>query len=294
MGGATWSADVYASTSATYRSQDRSQLFSKRHMREDFDPKNITLRESCDSEQNPNSTPIIIGLDVTGSMGFIPEALAKEHLGTLVEGIHDTKPVSDPHIMMMAIGDITCDSAPLQVTQFEADIRIAEQLTDLYLEGGGGGNNYESYDLPWLFAARKTKIDSYDKRGVKGYLFTIGDEMPPVVARRDRLNESIGAEVQADMQLSELHDEVSERYNVFHLIMEEGGYFRRRGNDVTEAWGDILGRRALNVNDHTKVAEIIQSAIHVNEGMDVEDAISLWQDQATRDAVAYSLNKNKQ
>ena len=39
-------------------------------------------------------------------------------------------PVADPHMMIMGVGDAWCDRAPLQVTQFEPDIRIAEQLTD--------------------------------------------------------------------------------------------------------------------------------------------------------------------
>ena len=71
--------------------------------------------------------------DVTGSMGMIADALARKGLGTMVEEILARKPVSDPHIMCMGIGDVLYDRAPLQVTQFEADIRIAEQLEKLWL-----------------------------------------------------------------------------------------------------------------------------------------------------------------
>ena len=78
--------------------------------------------------------------------------------------------------MAMAIGDAECDRAPLQVTQFEADIRLADQLRELWIEGGGGGNRGESYHLPWAFAAMRTSTDCFERRGRKGYLFTIGDE----------------------------------------------------------------------------------------------------------------------
>lgn len=61
---------------------------------------------------------------------------------------------------------------------FEADIRIARQLEKLWLEKGGGGNCCESYTLPWYFAALHTAIDWFEKRGQKGYLFTVGDELP--------------------------------------------------------------------------------------------------------------------
>ena len=144
MGNASWSSTAYATRSADLRTKSRDEIFQKRAVRKDFDPHNIEIRESCDSEANPASHAIILGLDVTGSMGFIAEKIAKEGLGTLIEGIIEKQPVSDPHIMVMALGDIRFDQAPLQVSQCEADIRIADQLTDLWLESGGGGNDTES------------------------------------------------------------------------------------------------------------------------------------------------------
>ena len=140
MGMGSWNADSYANVSVARSKKSREEVFQQRSINKDFDPKRVVMRESCDSDDNPNSTAIIIGLDVTGSMGMVAEKIAKKGLGTLVESIHDRKPVTDPHIMMMAIGDINCDRAPLQVTQFEADLRISDQIVDLWLEGGGGGN----------------------------------------------------------------------------------------------------------------------------------------------------------
>ncbi len=289
MGGATWNSADYSTRSATYQNQSREEVFRQRRMREDFDPLNITVRESCDSEQNPNSTPVIVGLDVTGSMGFIAEHIAKESLGKLVEGIIDTKPITDPHIMMMAIGDIQYDSAPLQATQFEADIRIADQLTDLWLEGGGGGNQYESYDLPWLFAAEKTKIDSFDKRGIKGYLFTIGDELPPRTATSDRLKSRVGLNFQQDLAPNEALELAQEKYNVFHIIVEQGSFCRRRLHDVRAQWSELLGKRAIFLNDYKYISEVIQSVMQVSEGESPQDVIEQWQDSKCRDAVEYSL-----
>jgi len=289
MGGATWSADAYRSASATYSTKTRSELFSKRKINEDFDPKNIIMRESRDSEQNPRSTPIIIGLDVTGSMGMIAENIAKEGLGRLVEGILDSKPVTDPHIMMMAIGDIVHDDAPLQVTQFEADIRIAEQLTSLWLESGGGGNSYESYDLPWLFASEKTEIDSFSKRGVKGYLFTMGDELPPQIGSRQKLNEKIGVSLQCDTSINETLASAQERYNVFHLIIEEGSFARRDKHRVYQEWKHVLGKRAIRVNNYHYIPEIIQSVLEVSEGHDPVDVVAQWQSSAIKESVQYAL-----
>jgi hypothetical protein len=289
MGNATWDRSAYSTRASSYSGKSREQVFQKRSINKEFDPRYITVRESVDSDENPESTAIIVGLDVTGSMGFIAEHIAKNGLGTLVESIIDTKPVTDPHLMMMAIGDIQCDRAPLQVTQFEADIRIADQLTELWLEGGGGGNSYESYDLPWAFAARKTKIDCFDKRGKKGYLFTIGDELPPRTASRELIKESMGINSQTDMTADEYLKEAQERYNVFHVVVEEGHYFQHSGAMVRKNWTRVLGKKAIFLNDHKYISEVITAVIQVNEGMDPEDAISAAQGAGAKKAVEYAL-----
>ena len=62
----------------------------------------------------------------------------------------------DPQIMFGAIGDATCDRAPLQVGQFESDNRMDDDLGRILLEGGGGGQKTESYELAMYFMARHT------------------------------------------------------------------------------------------------------------------------------------------
>lgn len=289
MGNSSWDKREYAARSVSYSDRSREQLFQNKSIRKDFDPKNITIRESCDSEANPNSTALIFGLDVTGSMGFIAEKIAKEGLGTLVNGILDNKPVTDPHLMMMAIGDIGYDNFPLQVTQFEADIKIADQLLELYLESGGGGNSYESYDLPWAFAATKTAIDCFDKHGRKGYLFTIGDELPPVTARNQVLKDRVGIDMQSDVDIDQVLQEAQSRYNVFHVIVEEGNFARSRGKVVYEKWSELLGKKAILLDNHHNISQVIISVIMVNEGTSPDDAINQWDDNQVRDSVSRAL-----
>ena len=63
---------------------------------------------------------------------------------------------ADPQLMFGAIGDATCDRAPLQVGQFESDNRMDGDLEHILLEGGGGGQKTESYELAMYFMARHT------------------------------------------------------------------------------------------------------------------------------------------
>ena len=83
--------------------------------------------------------------------------------------------VADPQIMIGAIGDDQFDDVPLQVGQFESDNRIDDQLRDIFLEGGGGGDKREGYALAAYFLNTRAQTDAWDKRGRKGYVFFIGD-----------------------------------------------------------------------------------------------------------------------
>jgi hypothetical protein len=260
-------------------------------MKDSLNPLNVKVRESRDSVANPESNAIIVGIDVTGSMGMIAEALAREGLGVLFKEILDRKPVSDPHLMFMAIGDASCDTAPLQASQFEADARIIAQLTDIYLEGRGGGNDWESYNLPWYFAATHTSIDCFEKRGKKGFIFTVGDEFPAHPLTRAQILKVTGDSMQTDnLSNEELLTMVSRMYHVFHVIVEEGSCARRNLEGVTNAWKNVLGQNVLSLSDYTKLSEVIVSAIQVVEGEKKADVVKSWS-KATSLVVAKALGE---
>ena len=142
MGSGRWSDSDWKSYTKVnnYASKSIDEIFTKRSISDDLNPFG-KIRESRDSADNPKSTAIVVGLDVTGSMGVVLDAMARKGLNTLVNEIYNRKPVCDPHVMCLGIGDVECDRAPIQATQFEADIRIAEQLEKMFLERGGGGNS---------------------------------------------------------------------------------------------------------------------------------------------------------
>jgi len=252
--------------------KSRDQIFSQSGMHPDLDPAKIKFREAVDSNANPEATPIILGADETGSMGILAEQIIKGGLGTIMKELYARKPVPDPQIMCVALGDANCDSAPLQVTQFEASSDpLVEQIAKMYLEGAGGGNGGESYALAWFFAAYRTKCDAIRKRHRKGYIFTIGDESPHLLTTRSQLKTFLNAEGESDMDTRVLLDHVQKDWHVFHLIVKPVP-----DQQVEKNWKALLNERAIFVPDIERLAEGIVACIQLVEGAQPADVVSGW------------------
>lgn len=240
-----------------------------------FDPKQITVRESKASDINPHPTPVMVGLDVTGSMGRVVEAMRKG-LGTLFEQTIARKPVTDPHVLAIGIGDMGYDKAPIQATQFEADpVTIGKQVEELYLERGGGGNDHESYLGPLYFAAMRTSCDAF-KEGRKGFLFTVGDEEPQKVLTKEMVEKFFGDQIANDLTADDLLKMIEPNWHYFHLIVMEGSYASSAPDRTVKAWTDLIGQKAIRLTDHRKLSEVIISLMEVTVGRDKEEVIRSW------------------
>lgn len=288
MGGGSWKPSDWKTYSTSTARKTTKEIFESDKLDRDLNPHGVHVRESRDSVGHPQSTAVITALDVTGSMGMIADNLARKGLGILMQEILDRKPVTDPHLMVMGVGDVECDRAPLQVSQFEADITITKWLEKIFLEHGGGGNNYESYTLPWYFASLHTSIDCFEKRSKKGFLFTVGDEEPNPILTKDSIYRFLGSSTQSNLSADTLLAMASRMYHVFHVTIAEGDHARKYPTQVKNAWMNLLGQHSLWLSDHTKLAETIVSAIQITNGADANAVSDSWDNSTAlvvRDAV---------
>lgn len=286
MGSGRWDPGQWASYSSTAQAKTQQQIFTSTSLADELNPAKFSVRESRDSDHNPRSTPIILATDVTGSMGYLAEQIVKSGLGVIMKEIYDRKPVSDPHVMCMGIGDAFVDRAPIQMTQFEAEVDpLTRQLEKVYIEHGGGGNGGESYLAAWYGAAFRTACDAFEKRQKKGYLFTMGDEKCHDVLSGSQIRSFFGGtETPRDLTARQLLDAAQKDWEVFHLIV---GSYSYHGSEP--AWKKLLGERAIVVSDDSKLAEIIVSTIQVVEGASVNDVADSWSGDtsvAVRDALS--------
>jgi hypothetical protein len=152
----------------------------------------------------------------------------------------------------------------LQVGQFESDNRMDENLENIFLEGGGGGQRTESYELAMYFVARHTDIDCWNKRGRKGYLFMIGDEMAYPAVKRAEVRGLMGDGLERDIPLADIVRELQQRYQVFYILPKGASY----GGDRTILgfWRKLLGQHVLELDDPAAVCETIALTIGMMEG----------------------------
>ena len=264
MGSGSWTRDSFKSystsmgrsvsstgdVSGSYHAQD---MFKQRMIAPELNPLNV-MRECCDSQEHPNTIPVILGLDVTGSMGGAAVEVAKK-LNVVMTSLYEK--VTDVEFMIMGIGDLAYDHAPIQASQFESDIRIAEQLDKIYFEGGGGGNSYESYTAAWYFGIRHTKLDCWN-RGRKGIIITMGDEPLNPYLLKSQLSTATGDNLQGDVETKDLYEETSRKFDIYHLAVNDSQTsYRYHESGIKESFRKYLDENHLRVVSMDNIANAI-------------------------------------
>jgi len=258
-----------------YKTKSAREIFKERHLNKEMDPKDVKIRESRDSDDHPESISIIIALDHTGSMGSVPHHLVKEGLPNLMAKIMD-KGIKDPQILFLGIGDHKYDKAPLQIGQFESSDPLMDKwLTEVYLEGGGGGNGGESYLLAWYFASRHTAIDCMEKRGKKGYLITIGDEPTFRSIPEDAIKNIMGEVAPLpydeedwtpddELTAEDLLAEAKRKYEVYHIHIHQTKQGQMEKN--IDSWKDLIGDNLIVAEAKEDIPDIIAGIVCNNFG----------------------------
>ena len=271
MGTRSWSDSDYAAYTCvtkscsvddfTTMSFSAQELYKSRKLANVLNPYNV-MRECCDNEEHPNTTPVILALDVTGSMGNSTVKVAQQ-LNTIMTDIYASGAVPDVEFCIMAIGDLAYDEAPIQMGQFESDIRIAEQLDQVYFEGGGGGNTYESYTAVWYMGLNHCKLDCWS-RGKKGIIITLGDELPNPYLPVKGIERTVGDKVQGDIETKDLLPQALEKFDIYHISIDDAASSYQWHNErhyLDSKWTELLGAEHYKVCNLNNLAKTITDII---------------------------------
>ena len=211
--------------------------------------KNMTLNDG---------NPIVFALDVTGSMGEWSKVIY-DKMPMFFGQIKIQKYLNDPCLSFCAVGDVRTDCAPLQVSEFGKGAAIDEQICNLYLEGNGGGNNHESYDISAYFYANKVNLINCDIP----FFFLTCDEMYWEECSNNHFERLFGHKIPGELKKidsKESWKKLLEKYNVF--ILRKSLPNKNFEPNVQKIWVNTVGEeRVLKISNPKAVIDVVLGAI---------------------------------
>jgi len=206
-----------------------------------------------------NIDPIVFALDVTGSMGSWTKIIY-DKMPMFYGQIMMQKYLGDPSISFSAIGDSLYDKVPLQVSEFGQGKEIDQLISKMYLEGGGGGNTEESYELSAYFYTHQVGFTNANCP----YFFLTGDEGFFSEVQSSVLEQVLGVKLEKKTYKGkDFWKELMKKYNVFFIKKE----YYNDNNGTLQQWKDAVGdERILHITTPKACIDVMLVAIAITSG----------------------------
>lgn len=269
MGGTSYDRDVQSSSSSSGFSSggfasgaDSSAVAKEVLSRKRVDQSVLPRRRISTQCQ----APIVILLDVTGSNIEFARVFY-DKMPMCFGQIEQQGYLSDFDICFAATGDANSDEAPLQVCDFAAGLALDDWLAKLWLEGGGGGQRMETYELAAWYFSHYCDMPSAEQP----FFFIIADEAPYPDVKADQIRSIIGNET-SDMDSKQVFEELFKKFqgNVFILLNPYFGDTERWENEqIMKKWKEILGPRAehiIRLYEEKSIIDVILGVIALRSG----------------------------
>lgn len=205
--------------------------------------------------QTQSPTPLVIWVDVTGSMGDWPATIFSK-LPYLDHEMKTEYLGADAEVCFGAVGDAHSDRYPLQIQPFTKGTDMAKKLESLVIEKGGGGQFKESYELAALYTLFNIETP---KTVAKPVVIFIGDEMAYDWVTIPNASRQAKVKIASDMTAKAIFGDLKERFNPFLILkpyhLGEGSQINR---DVERFWVDLMGKdRIAYLDDPGRVVDVI-------------------------------------
>jgi hypothetical protein len=246
MGGGSYDRDVSGSDSGSSSSgsYDRTAYSTTAETKFSRSSQDKSTRSLGRSLTCTHKHPIVCGVDVTGSMGDWPKVIW-DKLPMFYGQIIQQGYLTDPAISFAAIGDAYADRAPLQVCDFAQSDDLDAAIESLWLEGGGGGQDHESYELMMHFYAHRV---TFQKNAMRPILFITGDEafFPAIEDSTLRQWIDTGYPTQTTEQIAA---DLKKIYDVFLLRKR---YTNGGEAGIQAGWERLLGKQNVTLVEDPK------------------------------------------
>jgi hypothetical protein len=200
-----------------------------------------------DKISTSSTSPLVIMVDVTGSMGSWPATMFSKLPYLEIEGKEYLG--ADMEIAFGAVGDATCDKYPVQVRPFTKGIDLKDQLEQLVIEGGGGGGSRESYELGAIYYATNCDMPN----AIKPIFIFVADESPYPHLDPSYALEHAKVGIENSLSVGDVFDRLKQKFSVYlvHKPYHDGGASRSQ-------WVSLLGEDHIaDLQDPNRVVDVI-------------------------------------
>jgi hypothetical protein len=212
-----------------------------------------------DNVSTNSTAPLVIVTDHTGSMGKwtatmfskLPylEIEGKEYLG------------EDMEICFAAVGDIFSDDYAFQVRPFASGTDLDVRLKELVIEGNGGGQYCESYDVAAAYFANNCDMP----KAVNPILIFIGDEGLYQNLAADHAKQWAHIDTDKRMELPAIFAELKKKFTVYLIRKPYGSGYRSssdvisdRDAGIEKQWLELLdAEHVLVLPEAERVVDVI-------------------------------------
>ncbi|MEW6365339.1 MAG: hypothetical protein AB1714_11985 [Acidobacteriota bacterium] len=200
-------------------------------------------------------TPLVVAVDVTGSMGEWPKIIF-EKLPVLYNEakLH----IPDVEISFAAIGDANVDNFPLQVCDFRKGKDLEEGINSIFPEGGGGAGTKESYELAAYFYARHCQM----KKDAAPIFVFCGDEGYYETIKAAAVSRMTGDVPAGDLRAGDVFKELLQKFTVYNLRLEYKN--AQKEEEIRQQWEETLGKQmVLKLEDPRRIVDAIIGLVAV-------------------------------
>jgi hypothetical protein len=117
MGHGGYSYAAHQAITSARANLDAQQVFTQTGVHPLMNPHGVRFRECRDSAEHPEALAICFALDISGSMGDIPDLLARKELPKFMKTLMSCA-VAHPQLLFMAFADARCESEPRERGEF--------------------------------------------------------------------------------------------------------------------------------------------------------------------------------
>lgn len=191
-------------------------------------------------------SPLVVMVDVTGSMGTWPAVIFSKLPYLDIEGREYLGP--DMEISFAANGDFQ-DKYPLQVRGFNSGVALKDELAKLLVEKGGSGpvSGQEAYEIGALFYASNVDMPN----AVKPIFIFVADEQPHQVVTRAHAEAFAKVRLTQDMTVDEVFAALKALYSVYLV-------HKAYSPESRQEWVRLLGEeRIADLQEPERVVDVI-------------------------------------